>query len=136
MEKDINRLVANIIDQAKHFLTKAGEYYPFGSVIKSDGSLVPLGVYLENDHPDSSEVLQILQETIKLRLTKKETIVAAIGLDVLYQPAGESVKKDALKIMVLTNEGTSLDYYLPYINVGGEFSFEKVFSESGTLKLD
>jgi hypothetical protein len=135
MEKEINRLIDNIMDQARCFLTDGGEFYPFGSVIKPDRSIVPLGVYLENDHPDSTEVLQILEESIKSRLLKREAIVAGIGLDVLYKPAGESEKIDALKIMILTEEGYSMDYYLPYKTSDGEFIFDRLFSETGTLRI-
>jgi hypothetical protein len=135
MEKEINILIDNIINQTRCFLVNAGEFYPFAAVIKPDRSIAPLGAYLENDQPESTEVLQILEESIKLRFIKKEAVVAGIGLDVLYKPAGESEKIDALKIMILTEEGYSKDYYLPYKNINGEFVFHRLFSETGTLRI-
>jgi len=135
MEKETIKLIDDIMSQAKLFLTDAGEFYPFGSYMKPDGTISPVGVYLENDHPESQDVLQILENAMKKRIEKKEAVVVGIGLDVLYKPDGESEKKDALKVMVLTNEGDSMDYYFPYKNKDGEFTFGKVFSETGTLLL-
>lgn len=135
MEQEIERLLENITNQAKHFLAEAGEFYPFGSVIKPDGKLVPLGVYLENDHPDSNQVLQILEQSIKTRLARKEAIAAGIGLDVLYKPIGKAEKVDAVKMMMLTEKGEAIDYYLPYKKEEGKFIFDKIVSETGTLKL-
>lgn len=124
-----------IIAQAKAFLADAGEFYPFGSVVKPDGTLTPVGAYMENDHPASMEVLEILQESLLQRLKKGEIVAGAICLDVLYRPAGSEGKVDALKIMTLSVEGHSQDYFVPYRNEDGQYSFGEIISEPGTLKL-
>jgi hypothetical protein len=136
MSGQINNQIDLIIEQAKAFLADAGEFYPFGSVVKSDGTLTPVGAYLENDHPASIEVLEVLQKSLLQRLKQKEVVAGAICLDVLYKPAGSEVKTDALKIMTLSVEGHSRDYFVPYRNEDGQYAFGEIISEDGTLKLE
>lgn len=136
MKSEIEKIRDVIIAQAKYFLADAGEFYPFGSILKPNGNIVPIGVYLENDHPDSSEVLQILQNSIEVSLKNGEAIVAGIGLDVLYKPEGGLHKSDAIKIVIFTNEGHSLDYIVIYNKDGDNFTFGLPFLDDGKLKLN
>jgi hypothetical protein len=135
MNNEITNQLKLIIEQAKVFLSEAGEFYPFGSVVKPDGTLTPIGVHMENDQPNPAGVLEVLQVSILQRLKKKEAVAAAICLDVLYKPAGSEVKTDALKVMTLTSEGYSRDYFVPYRNEDGRCIFGEMVSEEGTLNL-
>lgn len=135
MSREPDNQLSVIIEQARLFLTDAGEFYPFGVIVKIDGSLSPVGVQMDNDHPDSTEVLEMLQESILQSLKNKEAVAGAICLDVLYKPAGSKTKTDALKVMTLTSEGHSQDYFVPYRNEDGRYAFWEIVSEEGTLKL-
>jgi len=125
-----------IIEQARAFLTDADEFYPFGTIVNADGTLSPIGVQIDNDHPESLKVLQILQESIIEWLKSKRAVAGAICLDVLYTAKGSSVKLDALKVMMLTSEGHSRDYIVPYRKEGETYFFDKIIFEAGTLKLN
>lgn len=135
MKDLIQQLVENVKDQAKRFLDDAREFYPFASVINSDGSLVPIGVYLENEYPHAREILTILEQDIKARLLQNKVLVACIALDVLYKANEVATKVDAVKMMILTHDGKSCDYYMPYKVENGQLLFGEVFIDGSTLHL-
>lgn len=135
MSQNLSTLLSIIIEQARAFLADAGEFYPFGSVVKPDGTLTPVSAYVGNDHPASMEVLELLQGSLLQQLKQREIVALAICLDILYKPAGSQVKIDALKVMTLTTEGHSRDYIVPYKNEDGQYFFGEIVSEEGSLKI-
>ena len=130
--EQIEKLRDVIINQAKYFLANAGEFYPFGAMIAKDGSITPLGVQLEDDHPHPQEVIEVLESAIIKKLKNREAQFVGIGTDVNYKPVGRIEKKSAIQIRILGDD-KSVDYYLSYRTENGEFIFEELFTESGTL---
>ena len=124
-----------IIEQAKFFLAQAGEFYPFGAVIGSNGSVIPLGVQLEDDHPQSQVVIEILENAVIKKLRNKEAKLAGIGTDVFYKPVGSNERKSSIQIRILRSDGESTDCYLPYRKEGEEIVYEDALSEKGTLNF-
>jgi hypothetical protein len=132
---DLEKLRDVIIDQAKYFLAKAAEFYPFGAMINREGEVVPLGIKLDNDHPQSQEVIEILEKAIIPKLKNGEAKLAGIGTDVFYKPIDGAERKSAIQVRILEVNGKFIDYYLPYRNEGQKFAYEKLFSETGTLNF-
>ena len=125
-----------IIDQAKYFLQNAGEFYPFGAMLSVAGSVVPIGVQMENDHPKPQEVIEILENTVIEKLKSRgEAKLAGIGTDVYYVPVGQTEKKSAIQIRILHTNGESVDYYLTYRKVAEKFIYEELITEKGTLNF-
>ncbi|MBX2954510.1 MAG: hypothetical protein KF846_00035 [Cyclobacteriaceae bacterium] len=124
-----------VIEQAKFFLTKAGEFYPFGVVIRIGGELVPLGVHLDNDHPTSQEVIDVLENAIVKKMRDNEISIAGIGADVFYNHGNSEEKKTAIQVRVLHSDGVSVDYFLPYEKSGDEIIYEMPIVDKGTLNL-
>jgi hypothetical protein len=124
-----------IVDQAKHFLLEAGEFYPFGGVVNSDGNITPLGVYLENDRPSPQDVIGLLEKAIIAKFHQREVSAAGICVDVHYRPTGEANKKSAIQIRMLGDTGESADYCLPYSIKDNTFVYESIFIEKGTLNF-
>jgi hypothetical protein len=132
---ELEMLIRMLLEQAKLFQLEANEFYPFGGLINKSGDIVPLGVYMENDHPDSHEVIQLLEKAILEKIDAGEAKLAAICADVFYKAANENIKKSAIQIRVVSETRDSIDYYLPYNNLDGEFSYEQLISGDGTLGL-
>lgn len=127
--RDESKLRDNIIDQAKYFLSNAGEFFPFGAYINRKDEIIPLGVYLENDNPNSPEVLELLRRAIDLKLAMGDAKIAGIGTDVFYRPATEVEKESAIHIQILQSNGEKTGYYVPYRNENGSFVYETPFME-------
>ena len=127
--KEIESLVNCIVDQAKHFLADAGEFYPFGASLGADGILTPLSVLMDDDFPDSVEVLKILEREVPKRLTDKNAVAVAIGVDVIRSTEGPTKKSDAIQIKILTAEGESAIYYVDYVEGDGNLVFGPLIKE-------
>lgn len=126
---DERKIKDNIIAQAKYFLSDAGEFFPFGAYINHKDEIIPLAVYLENENPESSAVLELLQRAIDLKLSTGEAKIAGIGTDVFYRPVPEVEKKSAIHIQILQNNSDTTSYYVPYRKENGNFAYEKPFKE-------
>jgi hypothetical protein len=124
-----------VIEQAKYFLEKAGEFYPFGSAVDQNGTIIPIGVQLENDFSQPHEVISFLERVMIQKLKNHEAEAVVLGTDVTYKPAGGTEIRSAIQVRMLRSDGDSIDYYLPYQNRGGRFTYEEFFVEKGTLNF-
>lgn len=131
----VEKLREVILEQARFLQSRAGEFYPFGAFLTPDGRVVPLGVQLDNDHPQPQEVIKVLERVVVEKLKNNEATVAGIGTDVFYKDTEGNTRKSAIQIRLLQSNGESWDYYVPYVIEGGEFKYEVSFRENGTLSF-
>jgi hypothetical protein len=54
-----------LVNQAKMFLEKYHEFFPFAAAIGLDGKLVPIGAYLDTEEPASQEVIEFLEKRLE-----------------------------------------------------------------------
>lgn len=115
-DMEFDRLREAIINQAKHFLENAGEFYPFGGVINDTDEIVPLAATPdpENDYPQPQEIIDLLEKAIIDKLKTGKAKAAGVCIDVIYRPRGAEHKKSAIQVKMLQSDGKSIDYYLPY----------------------
>jgi hypothetical protein len=133
MNTDIEKIKKNIIEQAKYYLVKVGGFHPFGAAVNPDGTVSPLTAYVDSDTPDPLDVIKILEDGIIWKLKTKNALAAGIGVDVLHKPEGESQKRDAIQIKILTIDLESVDYFLYYRLADGKYIYEEIIIEEGTL---
>jgi hypothetical protein len=114
-------LTNDIIAQAKLYLEDADEFYPFGTVIDNGHNIKPVSYYGGEEFPDSTELLEKLEEVIKAGIAKRDYLVAAIGVDVFLTVNGE--KKTALQIRFYSSD-SALKLYFIYYKKDGEYFFE------------
>lgn len=132
----VERLKESIISQAKSYLEQFGEFFPFGAVIDKNNNRSPLGVYLGDEHPPSTEVIQNLEEAFKAGIQEGEYIAIAMGGDVRTVPPGMKEKIDAIEIRVDVEDSGNINYYLPYEKLeSGEYKYYDIFTNMGTLSL-
>lgn len=89
-----------LLHQAEYFLQQAREFFPFGAVINSDDSISPLGVYLEEDRPESLKVIDELYKGITYGFKEKKYKFAAICIDVFVTQG--NLKRSALEMRFLS----------------------------------
>ena len=106
-------LLVNVIKaQAEVFLVNIGEFYPFGTYINNIGEIVPVGAYLEDDMPQSQNVMEMLEKCFKSKLIN-DYKVAALATDVLSTVNG--VKTDALQIRFFISGKEVSEVILKYV---------------------
>jgi hypothetical protein len=107
----IETLIRIIKQQAEVFLLDAGEFFPFGTYIGPEDNIVPFSVYIEdeNDRPESQPLIEMLQTSIKKKLTKGECLAGALAYDIFIKENGE--KFDAIMIHIFDANN---DYEKPF----------------------
>jgi hypothetical protein len=119
---NIERLINVSKTQAEVFLLDAGEFYPFGNYINKENKIVPVLINLENDMPQSQEVIEVLAKSFKSELINKYKM-AAMATDVLLTVNNEKV--DALQIIIFEAGKEIAEIYLKYIVNKNNIEFRK-----------
>jgi hypothetical protein len=107
VQDDLDGLFNAAVDTAATFLTKSGEFFPFGFWIRDDevemfGADPGLG-----EHPPSTEVLRALGEAA--RAEREELQAVALACDVTLADGG-----DAVRVQLEHREGVALRIHVPY----------------------
>jgi hypothetical protein len=89
-KEEAQQLVDASLPFAEQLLTKYGEFFPFGRVIESDGTIAHHAGYPGGEQPPSSEVIEILQRSWRqmasngsIRASARLTIFALFRPDVM-----------------------------------------------------
>ncbi|CAM1348695.1 hypothetical protein [Tenacibaculum ascidiaceicola] len=116
MIKEEQNLKALMFKQATAFLEDAEEFFPYGTIVKTNGETVPVGVYDGNEYIESNEIIDILEKNLSSRILDKEATLAGIGIDVIINhenEKGEEERRNALMIKTSTDGiNWKEDYYL------------------------
>jgi hypothetical protein len=121
LNKKIEILNANILDQAKFYLEDADEFYPFGCLLFEDNTLKPISIFWGDDYPDPTDVLIKLEEELTKKVKAGKNLIAAIGIDVFINVIDE--KKSALEIRILDKDSI-IKYYFLYFKEDDIYRFE------------
>jgi hypothetical protein len=121
----IEMLNANIILQARYFLEAADEFFPFGCSLSPANELRPMGVYFDEEHPSSVDVITELEKAIKDGLLNNRYRSAAIGVDVSINNGDDAKKVSALEIRFISNDFTEVNYFR-YNKAGSSYVFERI----------
>lgn len=114
--KEERKLKELMIEQATAFIEDAGEFFPYGTVVKSNGEIVPIGVYDDVEHLSSDKVIDVLEKEIFTQIIKNKVVFAGIGIDVIINVENEegvSEKRNALMIKTSVDGKEWKDEFYP-----------------------
>ncbi len=130
------KIKENLILQAEYYLKQFESFYPFGCVIEKNDNIKPVSAFLENDNPDTVEVLNELTNGLRKGIQKKDYKAVGIAVDVSVIPPNKKEKMDALELRIW-NQGKKINIYIPYTkSINGEIIFLESYEEEGTLAVD
>ena len=109
----LEKLLTYCVDFAKEMLTRCGEFYPFGAVIKTDGGFSAIGGYTGEEHPLRQDVYIQLQESFKQDFTDGKIEAAAIAADVNIPKQYDPPHPDGIRVLIECR-GYSRMFYVPY----------------------
>jgi hypothetical protein len=90
-DKTFDDLIELMLLQAQNFLEEIGEFFPYASVLSSEGELSPLGIYNDNDSDfTAKKAIDIFQNSIKKEIENGSILIGAIGIDVLIKETNEN----------------------------------------------
>lgn len=123
------------IDQAKFYLEASKEFYPFGTVLKPDGTLNPVGIDLGGDYPDINEMINVMEKSIIQRIKEGEIVAGAVGVDIFLKSENNDKKVSAIEIRTLNDQNVSVTWHLPYVVVNEDIFYKDLSSVEGVLSL-
>lgn len=120
------QLISSVLDQAELFLNDAGEFYPFATAIDQERRVIPMSVFLNDDIPNTIEMVSKLEEVIKDSIQHQQYKCAAIGLDVRITETqyDQQVYFDAVQIRLIQNGNWYVHNFI-YSNDSGKFIIER-----------
>lgn len=103
-------------NQAQYFLNHAGEFFPFAVGLDQKKEFHPIGAYLENEHPNAQEVLNILTQSINRGIADKKYLIAGICTDVSVNRVINNVSRkiDAIEVKIVKSSTDEHVLYVPY----------------------
>jgi hypothetical protein len=110
----MNDLLIYVRKQATVLLADAADFYPFGSVITTQGALVPLAAWTGNDYPAVEELIGLLEKAIAEKFRRNEISTAAICIDVNFRLTPTSELVEAIHIKELQGKQATTNHYLLY----------------------
>jgi hypothetical protein len=109
----LNNVLEYCTDFAKTMLSKSGDFYPFGAVIKTDSTFNAIGGYNGEQHPASQELYLMLQNAFIDQFSKSEIIAAALAANVNIPAQFSPDFPDGIRILIECS-GYSRFVYIPY----------------------
>src|ERR1044071_3496923 len=129
---DLNALLNDLLPRAKRLLTELGEFYPFGSVMASDGEIIWFGASDGDEHPPSQRLIDMMTQAFHQKAGAGEIRAAGICYDVRVIPPGQTEKSDAL-CMALERPAEFVEVLVPYCKTGSRsFEYGQLFAQRRT----
>lgn len=90
-DKTFDDLIEIMLLQAQKFLEELGEFFPYASVLSSEGELSTLGIYNDDDNDfTAKKAIDIFQNNIKKEIENGSVLIGAIGIDVSIKETNEN----------------------------------------------
>ena len=123
-------LMDAVLPLAEKLLTEHGEFFPYGGAMTPEGQIVSVAAYDGEEHPPSSEVIDLLHQAFQSAAKNKEYKATALVYDVRVQLAnGEP--SDALAVELDHESGYSVVVLLPYALNDGQFQYGEISAQAG-----
>lgn len=111
---DLDELLNVLLPFAQQMLAKQGEFLPFGSSMKIDGTIIANAGYDISAHPQSQEIIDLMISSFQQSATSGELRAAGICCDIRVAPPGMTKKTDAICVSLEHQSGAAVDVVIPY----------------------
>lgn len=129
-KEESQQLMDAVLPLAEKLLTEHGEFFPYGGAMTPTGEIVSVAAYDGDEHPPSSELINLLNQAFRSAAAKKEYKATALVYDVRIQlPSGEP--SDAIAINLDHESGYSVVVLLPYALNSGNLEFGQISAQAG-----
>jgi hypothetical protein len=130
---DLDEIMNKLIPFAQQMLAKAGEFYPFGASMRTDGQLVLNNAYAGSEHPPSQELIGLLTAGFQQEAASGNLRAAGLCFDVRVVPPGSSEKLDAICVQLEHADGEAVRTFVPFKKSWfGKVKYGEMFASQGT----
>jgi hypothetical protein len=111
---EMDALLDMTLTFSQQMLEERGEFYPHAASIDSSGKMQLAGAYTGEEHPSSTELIQILYDGLREEAASGQIRAAAVASDVRVAPPGASDAGDAIRVGIEHAEADPVFVFLPY----------------------
>jgi hypothetical protein len=116
---------------AEQMLTKHGEFFPFGGVMKADGAIAHVAGYDGRELPPSAEIIEVLKDGFRSGAGTGEYKATALVYEVRVVLPSTGEKADAVAVSLDHRDNYSVVVLFPYQLQSGKVVFGELFAEKG-----
>jgi hypothetical protein len=132
VKEDIELLLNELMPLAEERLAQNREFYPFAAAVDAKGELLRTQAWTGDEEPSASDLVDSLVATFQQQAEGEEIRAAAILIDCLTVPPGETEKVDAVAARLDHLDGYSAVVFFPYtIAPDGAVTFAEPFAHEG-----
>ncbi|MEI8592670.1 hypothetical protein [Photobacterium sp. Hal280] len=129
-KEESQELMDAVLPLAERLLSEYGEFFPYGGAMTPEGKIISVAAYGGDEHPASSEVIDMLHKAFHTAAKNKEYKATALVYDVRVQLANGK-PSDALAIELDHESGYSIVVMLPYILSNGQLQYGEISAQAG-----
>jgi hypothetical protein len=121
---------------AQQMLDKHGEFYPYAAALDSSGEVQMVAADVGEEHPDSSELIELLYEGLTRQASAGQIRAAGVCADVRVNPPDSADTTDAIKIAIEHASSDPVEVFLPYVKRrfrGAQYG--ELFAQAGTARV-
>lgn len=128
-------LMNELLPVAEMFLKKNGEFFPFGCVMKNDGTIEQVAFYDGDELPKSEEVIRNLTDTFQQWAKERKIKASGIAWDAkVFCP--DNTKSDAVVMSLEHLDDYSATVASPYkITLFKRVKWKPLFASQGEKKI-
>lgn len=125
-----------VLPFAEEMLTKHREFSPFGGTMSADGEIAHTGGWTGEEHPASTEVIELLEKGFRAGTQRGEYKATALVYDIRTIPPGKEEKQDAIAVALDHRDDYSVVVIFPYsFTSDGQLEIEAPFATRGENKI-
>lgn len=126
---ELNMLLDALLKMAETLLSSQGAFLPVAAKMSSDGEVQLVAADTGEEFPGAQPLIKILTDELRSSARDSNIRAAAICIDVLTVPPGQTEKTDAIWCGLEHRSGECGDVYRPYRRaVPGEIEYGDIFA--------
>ena len=133
---EMDELLEALLPFARQMLDKHREFYPYAAALDSSGEFRVVAAGVEEEHPDSSELIDLLYEGLARQASEGEIRAAGVCADVRVSSPGSPDMTDAIRIAIEHADSDPVEVFLPYLK--GRFQgaqYGELFAQPGVSRV-
>jgi hypothetical protein len=132
----MDALLAALLPFAQQMIERHGEFYPYAAALDTAGEIHMVAGYAGEEHPDSSELIELLYEGLVQQSTAGEIRAAGVCADVRVRPPNARDMTDAVRVAIEHLGSDPIEVFLPYVNRKLRSpEYGELFAQAGTALL-
>ena len=132
----MDAVLDGLLGFAQQMLDKHGEFYPYAAALDSSGDLQMVAADAGEEHPDPSELIELLYEGLTRQASAGQIRAAGVCADARVNPPDSADMTDAIKVAIEHASSDPVEVFLPYVKRrfrGAEYG--ELFAQASTARV-